>query len=280
MHGFLMWNFVEKNCCNHLPKTSSITTKHSNSILIPHVRRGLLDFMSASSPPSPPCPRPPRRPSRPSRPRPRPPLFLLPSARRVSWRTSTAIVCLQCSLSASNVPCRAANGPRPPTVLRGQCSLPDLNRDPPRPVFFAPGLNRDHPRPVFSAGPQPRSAASLPCRTSAQRRLSCDMADRIPQRMSEEVPERILGTMSEDMADRIPERMSKDARERLSERMSEEMTERMSEEMPERRPERVLEDVLGRLSERMPEEMPERMSGDARKNVRQNIRQDVRRFAR
>ena len=74
-----------------------------------------------------------------------------------------------------------------------QCSLPDLNRGYPRPVFPAgpqprpstpsvpcrtstttihaqcslPDLNHDHPRPVFPAGPQPRpSTPSVPCRTS------------------------------------------------------------------------------------------------------------------
>ena len=77
-----------------------------------------------------------------------------------------------------------------------KCSLPDLNRENPRPVFPAgpqprpstpsvpcrtstatihakcplPDLNRDHPRPVFPAGPQPRpSTPSVPCRTSTAR---------------------------------------------------------------------------------------------------------------
>ena len=77
-----------------------------------------------------------------------------------------------------------------------QCSLPDLNREYPRPVFPAgpqprpstpsvpcrtstttipaqcslPDLNHDHPRPVFPAGPQPRvSTPSVPCRTSCRK---------------------------------------------------------------------------------------------------------------
>ena len=50
--------------------------------------------------------------------------------------------------SAPSVPCRTSTA-----TIHAQCSLPDLNRD--------------HPRPVFPAGPQPRaSTPSVPCRTS------------------------------------------------------------------------------------------------------------------
>ena len=53
--------------------------------------------------------------------------------------------------SVPSVPCRTST-----TTIRAQCSLPDLNRD--------------HPRPVFPAGPQPRpSAPSVPCRTSCRK---------------------------------------------------------------------------------------------------------------
>ena len=50
--------------------------------------------------------------------------------------------------STPSVPCWTST-----TTIPAQCSLPDLNRD--------------HPRPVFPAGPQPRpSPPSVPCRTS------------------------------------------------------------------------------------------------------------------
>ena len=50
--------------------------------------------------------------------------------------------------STSSVPCQTSTA-----NIHAQCSLPDLNRD--------------HPRPVFPAGPQPRpSPPSVPCRTS------------------------------------------------------------------------------------------------------------------
>ena len=47
-------------------------------------------------------------------------------------------------------------------TIRGQCSLPDINRD--------------HPWPVFPAGHQPRpSVASVPCRTSTARQKICQI---------------------------------------------------------------------------------------------------------
>ena len=50
--------------------------------------------------------------------------------------------------STPSVPCRTST-----TTIPAQCSLPDLNRE--------------YPRPVFPAGPQPRpSTPSVPCRTS------------------------------------------------------------------------------------------------------------------
>ena len=88
--------------------------------------------------------------------------------------------------STPSVPCRTSTttihakfGRTSTARIHAKCSLPDLNRDHPRPVFPArpqprestpsslPDLNRDHPRPVFPAGPQPReSTPSVPCRTS------------------------------------------------------------------------------------------------------------------
>ena len=79
-----------------------------------------------------------------------PPLLLLLSS---SSSCSTAIhVSVPCRTSTTtihvSVPCRTST-----TTLDAQCSLPDLNRE--------------YPRPVFPAGPQPRpSPPSVPCRTS------------------------------------------------------------------------------------------------------------------
>ena len=53
--------------------------------------------------------------------------------------------------STPSVPCRTST-----TTSHAQCSLPDLNRE--------------YPRPVFPAGPQPRvSTPSVPCRTSCRK---------------------------------------------------------------------------------------------------------------
>ena len=106
----------------------------------PPARWGLLDFMSVASfrlpPPSasylllPP-------------PRPRPPAQLRPSVTVFS----------------------VGPQPRPSTPSVAQRSLPDLNRE--------------YPRPVFPAGPQPRpSTPSVPCRTStASIHAKCSLPD-------------------------------------------------------------------------------------------------------
>ena len=62
--------------------------------------------------------------------------------------------------STPSVPCRTSTA-----TIPAQCSLPDLNRD--------------HPRPVFPAGPQPRpSPPSVPCRTStASIHAKCSLPD-------------------------------------------------------------------------------------------------------
>ena len=62
--------------------------------------------------------------------------------------------------STPSVPCRTST-----TTIPAQCSLPDLNRD--------------HPRPVFPAGPQPQpSPPSVPCRTStASIHAKCSLPD-------------------------------------------------------------------------------------------------------
>ena len=62
--------------------------------------------------------------------------------------------------STLSVPCRTST-----TTIPAQCSLPDLNRE--------------YPRPVFPAGPQPRpSTPSVPCRTStASIHAKCSLPD-------------------------------------------------------------------------------------------------------
>ena len=79
-------------------------------------------------------------------------------------------------------------------------------------------------------------------------RMPKRMPDRImPDRMSEDIPDRMPGKMSEDLPDRMPDRMSED------------MPDRMSEDMPDR------------MSEDMPDGMPDRYARwNARKNLKQN----------
>ena len=62
--------------------------------------------------------------------------------------------------STPSVPCRTST-----TTIHAQCSLPDLNRE--------------YPRPVFPAEPQPRvSTPSVPCRTStASIHAKCSLPD-------------------------------------------------------------------------------------------------------
>ena len=62
--------------------------------------------------------------------------------------------------SMLSVPCQTST-----TTIHAQCSLPDLNRE--------------YPRPVFPAGPQPRPCApSVPCRTStASIPAQCSLPD-------------------------------------------------------------------------------------------------------
>ena len=106
-------------------------------------------------------------------------------------------------------------------------SLPDLNREQPRPVFPArpqprpsepsvrcrtstaiiwaqsslPDLNRDHGRPVFPAGPQPRpSAASVPCRTSTTIAGQCSLPDLNRDHLRPVFP---AGPPTERMSDRM-----------------------------------------------------------------------------
>ena len=75
------------------------------------------------------------------------PLLLLPAG-------------LQPRPSTPSVPCRTST-----TTIHAQCSLPDLNRE--------------YPGPVFPAGPEPRpSTPSVPCRTSTARiHAKCSLPD-------------------------------------------------------------------------------------------------------
>ena len=118
---------------------------------------------SSCSSSSPPPPRPPRRPRRPCSTATRDPQCSLPDLNHDHPRpvfpagpqprpSAPSVPCgPQPRPSAPSAPCRTSTA-----TIRAQCSLPDLNRD--------------HPRPVFPAGPQPRvSTPSVPCRTSCRK---------------------------------------------------------------------------------------------------------------
>ena len=155
----------------------------------------------------------------------------LPSMRSVPCRTSTTTI-------HASVLCRTST-----TTIHAQCSLPDLNRD--------------HPRPMFPAGPQPRvSPPSVPCRTStATIHAQCSLPDlnrEYPRPVFPAGPQRDF-QMSEKMSDRMPDRMS----EEMPDRMSEDMPERMSEDMSDRMPDRMPEYMPEYLSDRLPEYMSE-----------------------
>ena len=116
-------------------------------------------------------------------------------------------------------------------ILRGQCSAPDLNRDPVRPVFraghqprsceasvrrrtstailwgqcSAPDLNSDPVCSVFRAGPQPRSCeASVPRRTSAAK---CVRKKNVRKTVRSFVRKNVRQN-AEDLSERMSERMS------------------------------------------------------------------------
>ena len=80
-------------------------------------------------------------------------------------------------------------------ILRVQCGVPDLNRDP--------------ASSVWRAGPQPRSCEfSVACRTSSI------VSENLSERMTEDMSERMSEDMSEEMSEDMSERMSKDMSER------------------------------------------------------------------
>ena len=92
---------------------------------------------------------------------------LLVSSPPASCRTSNTTSCPMCPtgpeprLFPPSVPCRTSTA-----SIRAQCSLPDLNHDPPD-QWSLPDLNREDPCQIFPAGPQPRpSTPSVSCRTS------------------------------------------------------------------------------------------------------------------
>ena len=159
----------------------------------------------------------------------------LPSMRSVPCRTSTTTI-------HASVLCRTST-----TTIHAQCSLPDLNRD--------------HPRPMFPAGPQPRvSPPSVPCRTStATIHAQCSLPDlnrEYPRPVFPAGPQRDF-QMSEKMSDRMPDRMPDRMSEEMPDRMSEDMPERMSEDMSDRMPDRMPEYMPEYLSDRLPEYMSE-----------------------
>ena len=102
------------------------------------------------------------------------------------------------------VPCRTSTA-----ILCCQCSLPDLNRDPLLPVFpvgpqrpmFAAGPQLRASRPVLAAGPQPRSSASSAPQPAeeCQNRCQKDCRKICQKKCQIDMPERMLEGMSEDM---------------------------------------------------------------------------------
>ena len=127
-------------------------------LLLP--RPPLVLLSSSSSPPRP--PRPPCHPCHPCR-----PLVvlvvlvvLLVLLLNCDSRSTVFAAGTQPRPSTPSVPCRTST-----TAIHAQCSLPDLNRE--------------YPRPVFPAGPQPRpSTPSVPCRTStASIHAKCSLPD-------------------------------------------------------------------------------------------------------
>ena len=184
--------------------------------------------------------------------------------------------------STPSVPCRTST-----TTITAQCSLPDLNREYPRPVFPAgpqprpstpsvpcrtstasihakcslPDLNHDHPRPVFPAGPQPRVSTpkDMPHRVPEDMpdRMLEDMPDRMPEGMPDRMPDRMSDRMPEDMPDRMPDGIPEDMPEHMPEDMPEDMPEHLPEDMPEHLPEDMPEDMPDRMPENMSDRMPE-----------------------
>ena len=83
-----------------------------------------------------------------------------------------------------------------------------------------PDLNRDPVRPVWRAGPQPRAyEASVACRASTAKWSERRMSERLSEALSERMSDRMSERMSEDVSERMPETMS----ERMSDIMSEDM---------------------------------------------------------
>ena len=92
----------------------------------------------------------------------------------------------------------------------------------------------------------------------------------MPDRMPEDLPDRMLEDMLEDMPDRMPEDMLEDMPDRIPNRMPDRMPEDlpdrmledMLEDMPDRMPEDMLEDMPDRIPNRMSEDMSDRMPED------------------
>ena len=97
-------------------------------------------------------------------------------------------------------------------------------------------------------------------------RMSEDMPDRMLEKMSEDMPDRMSDRMPEDMPedlpDRMPENMPEHMPENMPDRMPEDMSDRMPEDMPEDMPEHMPENMPDRMPDRMPEDMSDRMPED------------------
>ena len=214
----------------------------------PPVRWGLLDFMSATSPPS-------------------SPRFLPAPDGSVPHRTSTASSRWQCSHPDLNreLP-MAVFPPEEPQPRAPNGSVPTRTSTassvfPPGPQPQAPDGSVPHrtstasPWWQFPTGPQAPNG-SVPTGPHLLEymsgRMSKYMSDRMSELMSDRMSECMSDRMSEVMPDRRLEFMSDTMSECMSDRMSESMSDRMSESTSEKR--------FGFLSDRVSAFMPDTVS--------------------
>ena len=193
-----------------------------------------------------------------------------PSTPSVPCRTSTTTI-------PASVPCRTST-----TTIHAQCSLPDLNREYPRPVFPA-GPQPRPSTPSVPAGPQPRVSTpkDMPHRVPEDMpdRMLEDMPDRMPEGMPDRMPDRMSARMPEDMPDKVPECLPDRMPADLPDNMPEDMLDRMPDGMPEDLPDNMPEDMPDRMPEdmpgRMPEDMPDRMPDRMPENMSDRMPEDL-----
>ena len=100
-----------------------------------------------------------------------------------------------------------------------------------------PDLNRNPGRPVLRAGSQPQSwEASVACRTATA--IMCIQCGEYLSTSS--MAERMTEDMSQSMSEDMSQILSEDLSESMSKDMSERMSEKISKDMPERNVRRLL----------------------------------------